>query len=63
VKAYPDRLCVYHGEELIARHSRSFERHRDIEDPDHAKALVAQCCRGRKTASFWGWSRNLAGGR
>jgi transposase len=42
VKAYPDRLCVYHGEELIARHSRSFERHRDIEDPDHAKALVAQ---------------------
>jgi hypothetical protein len=42
VKAYPDRLCVYHGEELIARHTRSFERHRDIEDPDHAKALVAQ---------------------
>jgi len=42
VKAYPDRLCVYHGEELIARHGRSFERHRDIEDPDHPKALVAQ---------------------
>ena len=42
VKAYPDRLCVYHGEELIARHTRSFERYRDIEDPDHAKALVAQ---------------------
>jgi hypothetical protein len=42
VKAYPDRLCVYHGEALIARHSRSFERHRDIEDPDHAKALLAQ---------------------
>jgi hypothetical protein len=42
VKAYPDRLCVYHGEELIARHARSFERHRDIEDPDHPKALVAQ---------------------
>jgi transposase len=42
LKAYPDRLCVYHGEELIARHARSFERHRDIEDPDHPKALVAQ---------------------
>jgi transposase len=42
LKAYPDRLCVYHGAELIARHVRSFERHRDIEDPDHAKALVAQ---------------------
>jgi len=42
LKIYPDRLCVYHGEELIARHARSFERHLDIEDPDHPKALVAQ---------------------
>lgn len=42
LKAYPDRLCVYHGTALIARHGRSFERHQDIEDPDHAKALVAQ---------------------
>ena len=42
VKAYPDRLCLYYDEELIARHVRSFERHRDIEDPDHPKALVAQ---------------------
>lgn len=42
VKAYPDRLCVHHGEALIARHTRSFEQHRDIEDPDHPKALVAQ---------------------
>ena len=42
VKVYPDRLCIYHGEMLIARHARSFERHRDIEDPDHAKALVTQ---------------------
>jgi transposase len=42
LKAYPDRLCVYHGEALIARHVRSFERHRDIEDPDHPKALLAQ---------------------
>jgi transposase len=42
LKAYPDRVCVYHEQELIARHVRSFERHRDIEDPDHPKALVAQ---------------------
>jgi len=42
MKAYPDRVCLYHGTELIARHGRSFERHRDIEDPDHPKALVAQ---------------------
>jgi transposase len=42
LKAYPDRLCVYDGEDLVARHSRSFDRHQDIEDPDHPKALVAQ---------------------
>jgi hypothetical protein len=42
LKACPDRLCVYHGEALIARHVRSFEHHRDIEDPDHPKALLAQ---------------------
>ena len=42
MKVYPDRVCVYHDGALIARHGRSFERHQDIEDPDHAKALVAQ---------------------
>lgn len=42
LKAYPDRLCVYHAEELVARHVRSYERFQDIADPDHAKALVAQ---------------------
>jgi len=42
LKVYPARLCIYHGEALIARHGRSFEHHRDIEDPDHPKALLAQ---------------------
>lgn len=42
MKVYPDRVCVYHGVELIARHLRSFDRFADIADPDHAKALVAQ---------------------
>jgi transposase len=42
LKAYPDRLCLYHGEDLIARHARSFDRNQDIEDPDHPKALLAQ---------------------
>lgn len=42
LKAYPERLCLYHREKLIARHPRSFERHRDFEDPDHPKALLAQ---------------------
>lgn len=42
LKAYPDRLCIYHEEQLIARHERCYERHRDIEDPDHPKALILQ---------------------
>ena len=42
MKVYPDRVCVYHDGELVARHGRSFERHQDIEDPDHPKALIAQ---------------------
>jgi len=46
VKAYPDRVCIYHQQRLIARHLRSYDRHQDIEDPDHPKALLAQ----RRTA-------------
>lgn len=42
LKAYPDRLCIYHQEKLIARHPRNYDRHQDIEDPDHPKALLAQ---------------------
>ena len=42
LKVYPDRVCIYHDQQLIARHIRSFERHQDIEDPDHPKVLVAQ---------------------
>ncbi len=47
VKVYPDRVCAYYGDRLIARHVRSYERHKDIEIPDHAKALVAQRGRAR----------------
>ena len=42
VKAYPERVCIYHQDKLIARHVRSYDRHLDIEDPDHPKALLAQ---------------------
>ena len=40
--AYPDRLCVYANGQLIARHRRCYDRHQNIEDPDHPKALLAQ---------------------
>lgn len=42
LKTYPDRLCVYYDEKLIARHARSYERHQDFEDPDHPRELLAQ---------------------
>lgn len=40
-KSYPDRLCFYDQDRLIARHQRSYDRNQDIEDPDHPKALLA----------------------
>jgi len=46
LKAYADRVCIYDGEQLIARHARSMDRHQHIEDPDHERQLLAQ----RKTA-------------
>ena len=42
IKAYSDRICIYQADQLIARHVRSYDRHQDIEDPDHPKALLAQ---------------------
>jgi len=42
VKIYPDRLCVYDHDKLVARHPRSYDRHRDFEDPDHPKELLTQ---------------------
>ena len=42
VKVWPDRLCIYHQDQLIARHDRRYDRHKDFEDPDHPKALLEQ---------------------
>jgi len=42
LKAYPDRVCIYHQDQLVARHRRSMDRHQDIEDPDHPRQLLAQ---------------------
>jgi transposase len=42
LKIYPDKLCIYHQDKLIARHIRSFDRRQDIENPDHPKELIAQ---------------------
>ena len=52
LKTYPDRLCMYHGDKLIARHARSYDRHQDIEDPDHPKELIAQRKKARNQKIF-----------
>ncbi len=51
MKSYSDRLCFYQENKLIARHTRSYDRYQDIEDPDHPKALLQQRkkARDRKT--------------
>jgi transposase len=41
-KMYPDRICLYHENKLVARHVRSYDRRQDFEHPDHPKELLAQ---------------------
>ena len=42
LKTFADRLCVYHAANLVATHPRSYERHRDFENPDHVRELLNQ---------------------
>lgn len=42
LKAYAERVCIYDRDQLIALHPRSMDRHKEIEDPDHEKQLLAQ---------------------
>jgi transposase len=48
----PDRLCIYHGDQLIARHMRRYERFQDVEDPDHPKPLLEQRKKARDHKVF-----------
>lgn len=52
LKAYPDRLCIYRDNNLVARHPRSYDRGGDFEDPDHPKALLAQRKKARDQKIF-----------
>jgi len=47
LKAFADRLCLYHSHDLVASHPRCYERHRDFEDPDHVKEILDQRRRAR----------------
>jgi transposase len=52
LKTYPDRLCIYHGDKLIARHTRRYDRFQDVEDPDHPKPLLEQRKKARDHQLF-----------
>jgi hypothetical protein len=42
LKLYPGHVCIFRQDKLIARHVRSYDRHQDIEDADHPRALLRQ---------------------
>jgi hypothetical protein len=44
---FADRICLYHAQNLIASHPRSYEKHRDFENPDHVKELLDHRRRAR----------------
>ena len=48
VKAYPERLIFFHQDKPIAEHRRSYERHKDVEKPEHTEELLAQRRAGRR---------------
>ena len=52
LKTYPDRLCVYSKDKLIARHVRSYDRYQDFENPDHPKELLNQRKKARDQKIF-----------
>lgn len=52
VKMYPDRVCFYHDNRLVARHVRSYDRRQDFEHPDHPKALLQQRKKARDQKIF-----------
>lgn len=52
LKTYPQRVCIYSENKLIARHIRCYDRYQDFEDPDHPKALLAQRKKARDQKIF-----------
>jgi transposase len=52
LKTYPDRICIYDQDKLIARHVRSYDRRKDFELSDHPKELLAQRKKARDQKIF-----------
>ena len=52
LKLYPERLCLYDDQTLVAEHMRSNEQGRDIELSEHAKPLLARKRRANEQLIF-----------
>ncbi len=52
VRLYPDRICIYHDGDLVARHIRSYDRRGDFEHPDHVVELLNQRRKARDQHLF-----------
>jgi len=48
LKVYPERVVIFHQDQPIAEHRRSYDRHTDVEKPEHAEELLAQRRAGRQ---------------
>lgn len=48
LRLYPDKLLLYHHNNLIAEHPRRYERHLEILNPDHERRLLEQRHKGRE---------------
>lgn len=42
MKVYPTTLTLIHQDQIVAEHQRCFDRHQDLEHPDHARPLLEQ---------------------
>lgn len=48
LKIYPERLCFIYQNQQVAEHPRCYDRHQDIEHPDHVQPLLAQRQKARE---------------
>jgi hypothetical protein len=48
LKLYPEQLLLFHHENLIATHPRSYDRRQKVSNPDHTKDLVVQRKKARE---------------
>ena len=47
LKVYADKIRIYHHNDLVAEHPRSYERKKDIRHPDHLRPALAEKYKNR----------------